>query len=249
MNNPTTTPTANPTTNPTTNMARQRRQDHAPPTPQRAQPTAPKLPTLTDRQAELLVFVWRCCRHDRIGRGPTYQELGQRFTISKRTAWEHVQALIESGCVESEAGVAYSMRMTDLGAQVAEKWNGGPPGDDDPRVPAITPTNSGRLDEAAVGAIPDVGAFVMLTESHEHAGLHARCVSHDITAIGPSAIVETIEDEPVLARVMKSHEWTLATSVPKRSSPANAWKDEPPKPMPPRPAPPPNDKVRSTGMG
>lgn len=70
---------------------------------------------LTDRQADVLEFIYSEIEEDDMGRSPTVSSIAFKFSISRAAAWKHVEALRVKEFVISVPDAARSVRVTRAG--------------------------------------------------------------------------------------------------------------------------------------
>lgn len=78
---------------------------------------------LTDRQEEILQYIIQC--RDKNGAPPTIREIGHRFCIQEKGAWDHVSALEKKGYIKRREKKSRGIIILDDGKCAVHIGDGG----------------------------------------------------------------------------------------------------------------------------
>ncbi len=83
-----------------------------------------KLIPLSDRQAEILLFIDYQIKSDRLDRSPSMKRIGIKFGFSTGNAFRIVDRLREMCCIDGAVGLPGGLELTEAGDRICERLRG-----------------------------------------------------------------------------------------------------------------------------
>ena len=83
-----------------------------------------KLPPISDRQAEILLYIQTQIRSDVLDRSPTLRRIGIKFGFCKSNAFRIIECLRDFKCLQGGIGLPGGLVLTEQGERVCERLRG-----------------------------------------------------------------------------------------------------------------------------